>query len=76
MYQTHDRDEVQLTPEGRYLTVDLRELHERDVVEVCDVCEEPGTADDPLGQFGEPGEPLVVAIAHHMCGLDDGLSPG
>jgi hypothetical protein len=76
VYVTRDTFEyVQLTPEGRYLNVQLDELHESQVVEVCDVCEEPGTSDDALGHFGRPDvSPYVYVIAHYLCGIDEGLT--
>lgn len=75
MYVTRSSFEpVQLTPEGRFLDVALTELPESQVVEVCDVCEEPADdkLGDALGQFGLPGEPHVAAVCHYQCGIDEG----
>lgn len=61
MYVVKDTHEhAQLTPEGRFLvaagTDGLLEYQPYEVLEVCDVCEEPPTGDDPLGHFKAPLE--------------------
>lgn len=50
---------VQQTPEGRFIAAvdgDLLEYQPYEVLEVCDICEEPPTGDDPLGHFKAPLE--------------------
>lgn len=76
MYVTKaDFETVMLTPEGRFLDVQLNELHESEVLEVCDVCEEPAddATGDALGQFGLSNLPVATAICHYQCGIDEGL---
>lgn len=77
MYVVKETSEhAQLTPEGRFLVAagadGLLEYQPYEVLEVCDVCEEPPTGDDPLGHFkGEVFGSQV--IAHGQCGLDHEL---
>lgn len=67
---------LQVTPEGRYLRGDLSEVLPPDVVQVCDVCEEPGTdrfgGDDVLAEFWVPDEKRSI-VAHAQCGTDQEL---
>ena len=79
MYVTKDGYEtVVVSPEGQFLLpageAGLIVLHDNQVVEVCDVCEELGTLDDALGQFGLPGLPDATTVAHYQCGVDEGLT--
>lgn len=74
MYQRKsDLEPVILTSEGRFLGPDLVELTERQIVEVCDVCEELGTDDDPLGHFRHPLIFGTYVICHGQCGEDADL---
>lgn len=59
-----------LLPSGEDGLVDLRPDQVR---EVCDVCEEPPTVDDPLGHFRAPDRLGVYVFAHGQCGLDQEL---
>lgn len=71
--ETHEH--VTVTPEGRFLaSVDgeLVEYQPYEVLEVCDVCEELPTGDDPLGHF-RGDEPGAYVLAHGQCGLDHEL---
>lgn len=71
--ETHER--VERTPEGRLVAAvdgELLEYQPYEVIEVCDVCEEYPTGDDPLGHF--KGEVIgSYVLAHGQCGADEGL---
>lgn len=74
--QRSTREYLTVTREGRYLRGDLSEVLPPDVVQVCDVCEEPGTnrlgGDDVLAEFWDPDEERSI-VAHGQCGTDRGL---
>lgn len=73
--EEHEYEVVTVSGEGNFfLAVDggLVFLRSSQVVEVCDVCQEEPTADDPLGHF-KGNEPGTYALAHGQCGLDHEL---
>lgn len=65
--EEHEYEDVQVTDEGRFLVAagedGLVEYWQHQVREVCDVCEEPPTTDDPLGHFKAPLEVCDVCAA-------------
>lgn len=70
--EEHAYEVVSVTGEGQFLlAVDggLVFLRPDQVVEVCDLCQEEPTADDPLGHF-RGDEPGTYALAHGQCGVD------
>ena len=73
--EDHGYEAVSVSGEGQFfLAVDggLVFLRPDQVHEVCDVCEEVPTADDPLGHF--KGEVVgTYVLTHGQCGLDQGL---
>lgn len=73
--EEHAYETVSVSDEGSFfVTVDdsLVFLRPHQVIEVCDVCEEPPTADDPLGHFR--GEVFgAYVLAHGRCGEDHEL---
>lgn len=77
MYVVRETSEyVQRSPEGRYLGAvggELLEYQPHEVIEVCDVCEEWPTGDDPLGHFKNPDVVGTYVLAHGQCGLDQEL---
>lgn len=70
--RTTNLEEVELTPEGKFITGALEVVPERFVEEVCDVCEEPGSDVDPLGIFHDPEQPGSQATAHDLCAHGEG----
>lgn len=74
--EKHEYEDVSVSGEGQFiLAVDggLVFLQPDQVREVCDVCEEPYTTDDPLGHFKAPDRVGVYVLAHGQCGEDQEL---
>lgn len=75
--EEHEYEDVIVGDEGTFLLAagegGLVLLHPHQVHEVCDVCEEPSTTEDPLGHFKAPDRVGVYVLAHGQCGLDQEL---
>lgn len=65
--EEHEYEAVTVGDEGTLLLTvagGLVLLHPHQVHEVCDVCEEPNTAEDPLGHFKAPLEVCDACAAN------------